>query len=200
MQENSQNDSGFTIEEMVDLLKKGNMQYFDVLFKRFYPLIFKFEKTYHLKTLEREDFFQEARIVLYRSIKEYDEKRGMQFAGFYKLMLQNRIFSLIRRESALKRKSEKNTTSYTRVGDLDFADKYVSETRKIEAEGIDSIIHVREMSYSYFETLSAFEKEVFRNYMKGDDYETIAQKTNKSAKQVQYAYDRCRQKMKNLLE
>lgn len=200
MQKQDRNDSDYTIEEMVHSLKSGDMHCFDILFQRFYPLIYKFEKTYRFKTVERDDLFQEARIVLYRSINEYDGNRGLQFAGFYKLMLQNRIFSLIRRESALKRKSEKYVTSYTRVGEIDFVDSFTAEKRKIEVEGLDSIIHVREMSIGYFETLSSFEKDVFRNYMKGDDYEAIAKKTNKSVKQVQYAYDRCRQKMKDILK
>ena len=193
------NDNAFQMEEAIQLMKEGDMSSYEDVFNCFTPLVHYFSKKYKIKDFDADDIFQEARIILLHCIKEYDGRRGLNFPGFYKLMLRNRIYSLIRREQALKRKNEYNDISYSQTPDDQLLDFCVDEARQIEYEGLEDIIHVREVSSGYFETLSAFEQEVFRYFIKGDSYEAIAAKTAKSPKQVKHAYDRCLQKLKVIL-
>ena len=51
-------------EQLVALIQQGHPMYFEELFCRFLPLVKKFNKAYYLRSLEQEDFWQEARMVL----------------------------------------------------------------------------------------------------------------------------------------
>ena len=87
-------------EQLVALIQQGHPMYFEELFCRFLPLVKKFNKAYYLRSLEQEDFWQEARMVLHKAVQSYVPEKGLQFASFYKLTLKHHIFSLIRKESA----------------------------------------------------------------------------------------------------
>ena len=50
------NESGISNEEMVVAMKEGQMEYFEPLFYRFYPLIKKYMKNYFLEFVEFELF------------------------------------------------------------------------------------------------------------------------------------------------
>ena len=80
-------------EQLVALIQQGHPMYFEELFCRFLPLVKKFNKAYYLRSLEQEDFWQEARMVLHKAVQSYVPEKGLQFASFYKLTLKHHIFS-----------------------------------------------------------------------------------------------------------
>lgn len=194
------NENDCTIEEMVVRIKKGEVFYFEPLFTRFIPLVKKLNNLYDIRSLEEEDFYQESRIVLHRAIYSFDKERGLRFAGYYKLMLQHRIYSLIRKEGALKRVSDKSSVSYDLI-----TEKSYTHARAFPFKGMkdiatpENIIQVRESTLGYIDTLSTLEKEVFYHFLRGEDFPAIAGKVDCSLDQVRHAYDRCRQKMKKML-
>lgn len=195
------NENDCTIEEMVIEIKKGQVYYFEPLFTRFIPLVKKLNNLYDIRSLEEEDFYQESRIVLHRAIHSFDDERGLRFAGYYKLMLQHRIYSLIRKEGALKRISDKSSISYDLI-----TEKNYTHTKAFPFNGTkdivtpENIIQVRESTSGYIDTLSALEKKVFYHFLRGEEFTTIAEKVDCSLTQVRHAYDRCRQKMKKMLQ
>ena len=107
-------------EQLVALIQQGHPMYFEELFCRFLPLVKKFNKAYYLRSLEQEDFWQEARMVLHKAVQSYVPEKGLQFASFYKLTLKHHIFSLIRKESALKRKIDKGAVFVRFINGSDF--------------------------------------------------------------------------------
>ncbi|UJF15757.1 RNA polymerase subunit sigma-70 [Jeotgalibaca sp. MA1X17-3] len=195
------NENDCTIEEMVMEIKKGEVFYFEPLFMRFIPLVRKLNNLYDIRSLEEEDFYQESRIVLHRAIHSFDRERGLGFAGYYKLMLQHRIYSLIRKEGALKRVSDKSSISYDLI-----TEKNYTHAKAFPFTGVkdivtpENIIQVRESTSGYIDTLSALEKEVFYHFLRGEDFTVIAEKVDCSLAQVRHAYDRCRLKMKKMLQ
>lgn len=48
-------------EQLVALIQQGHSMHFEELFYRFLPLVKKFNRAYYLKSLEQDDFWQEAR-------------------------------------------------------------------------------------------------------------------------------------------
>lgn len=194
----SENDC--TIDEMVTEIQKGEFYYFEPLFIRFLPLVKKLNGLYDLRSMEQDDFYQESRIVLHRAIQSFDRERGLQFAGYYKLMLQHRIYSLIRKEGALKRTSDRSSVSYDLMLENGFSHSKLSSFHDSVNRGTpENIIQVRESTSGYWDTLSVLEKEVFHYFIRGEEFTAIAEKVNCDLNQVRHAYDRCRQKMKKML-
>lgn len=196
----NRNASDCTVDEMVTAVRGGDMSYFEPLFGRFAPLIRKFSKTYYLKDMEEEDFQQEARIVLHRALESYDAKRGMRFAGYFKLMLQHHIYSLIRKDGAVKRAVDKESLAYDFFMENNYADRLPSAVKDLGKHlSPEDIVQVRESTIGYFDTLSTFEKQVFRRYLEGKDFQQTAVEMDCTTTQAKHAYDRCRQKMKKML-
>lgn len=198
---NMKSENDYTIEEMVLEIQKGEPYYFESLFTRFLPLVKKLNGLYDIRSLEEEDFYQESRIVLHRAIHSFDPERGLKFAGYFKLMLQHRIYSLIRKEGALKRISDKSSISYDMI-----TEKNYTHAKAFPFNGTrdtitpENIIQVRESTSGYLDTLSALEKEVFYYFIRGEEFITIAEKLDCDLIQVRHAYDRCRVKMKKMLK
>ena len=83
-------------EQLVALIQQGHPMYFEELFCRFLPLVKKFNKAYYLRSLEQEDFWQEARMVLHKAVQSYVPEKGLQFASFYKLTVARYGIGLIK--------------------------------------------------------------------------------------------------------
>lgn len=192
--------SGFTIEEMVVELKKGDMAFFEPLFLRFQPLVGKISSLYNVRTLDGDDFLQEAQIVLYSAIELYDDEKGLRFASYYKLLLQNRIYSLIRKETATKRTVDHRSVSYesycAKGGNID---SLTYKNGEVEVQTPEKLFQIKESSQNYVNQLSDFEREVFFYYLEGYENEKIAKLTKRSLTQVRNAYDRCRKKLRDEL-
>lgn len=189
-------------EQLVALIQQGNSMYFEELFYRFLPLVKKFNKAYYLRSLEQEDFWQEARMVLHKTVQSYVPEKGLQFASFYKLTLKHHIFSLIRKESAVKRKIDKGSVSLDEI----LESQYSNHT-EFSFEGVASmrfspeeIVMVKESASGYFELLSDFEQAVFVRFLKGSAFQTIAEDLNCEVTSIKNAYDRCHRKMRRLLD
>lgn len=194
------NANDCTVEEMVAAVHAGEMEYFEPLFERFAPLVKKFNKFYYLKDMEEEDFRQEARIVLHKALEGYDATRGMRFAGYYKLMLQHHIYSLIRKDVAMKRAVDKESLSYDFLTENNYSARLPIAVRELGKHlSPEDIVQVRESALGYFEILSVFEKQVFRSYLEGKDFQQTALEMGCHPNQVKHAYDRCRQKLKKML-
>lgn len=187
------------MEEMVGFLKKGDMSYFDSLFLRFHPLVNKFCTMYRVRTMEREDLYQESRIVLLEAIQLYDGEKGLKFAAYYKLLLQHHIYNLLRKDTAMKRRIDYEAISYDFLHDKNNTENNLHFYKKVDASSPESILEVKEATMDYFDKLSDFEQEVFRFYLEGLDKKEIAVRINSTLDQVQNAYDRCRQKLKRSL-
>ena len=189
-------------EQLVALIQQGHPMYFEELFFRFLPLVKKFNKTYYLRFFEQEDFWQEARMVLHKAVQAYAPEKGLQFASFYKLTLKHHIFSLIRKESAVKRKIDKGAVSLDAI----LENQYSNHTEH-SFEGAASmhfspeeIVMVKESASGYFESLSEFEQAVFVRFLKGFTFQTIAEEFDCDVTSIKNAYDRCHRKMRRLLE
>lgn len=186
------NEKTNDIEEMVIAIKDGEMDYFEPLFNRFYPLVKKYAQQYYLRYFEYEDLLQEARLAMFDAVKKYDSSKGMHFAGYYRLTLQHHIYGIIRKEGAIKRIGDRNATSLDElietnpVLQLSFTDYQTPE----------SILQINEAYKTYPSLLSEFEKQVYTFYMQGFSTRAIALELNIDVIRVRNALERCRRKFK----
>lgn len=63
-------------DELINIIKNGDGYPFQILFRRYHPLVTNLTKEYYLKSYEQEDLWQEARMVFHKTIQTYDKGKG----------------------------------------------------------------------------------------------------------------------------
>ncbi|MBM6615182.1 sigma-70 family RNA polymerase sigma factor [Desemzia sp. RIT804] len=181
-------------EDIILVIKSGDYFPFEVLFQRYVPLVKKVVKDYYIQSFEMEDFIQEARIVFNKAIHLYDNTRGHTFGNYFKMNLKHHFFSLIRKDMAKKRRSEKISESLEGLLENGFSPNYI----KNFSGDLDfqKALEVKENIPKFFEYLSEFERQIFFRYLKNVDKEEIAKEFTCEVIQVTNGLDRCKRKMK----
>lgn len=92
-------------------------QYYNIsnlcnIFNQFLPLINRLCHKYYFNLYDLEDLKQEALITCYQSIINYNIETNVPFAAFFRLNLERKMCSLIRKESSQKRKANQQSVSY----------------------------------------------------------------------------------------
>ena len=185
-------------EELIHMIKNGDGYPFKILFERYHPLVTKLTKEYYLKSYELEDLWQEARIVFHKTIQTYDQDKGHTFGNFYKLNFKHHIFSLIRKDMAKKRRIEKIAESLDGMLEKGMSPQYIMNGK----EGLSAldILQVKEKLAGYHHTLSKLEQKVFSLYLKNIEVDEIAKHLQCDSLQIKNALDRCKRKMRQILE
>lgn len=185
-------------DKIIEMIKNGNDIPFDIIFKRYHALSVKMTRGFYLKSFEPEDFLQEARIVFNKTIHTYDSEKGHTFGNFYKLNLKHHFYSLVRKDMAKKRIIEKHAESLEEMLENKQGMQYILQGK--EQLPTIEILQVRERLVDYQATLSEFEQRVFLDFIHNEEVEAISINLNCGTVQVKNALDRCKRKLKQLLE
>lgn len=191
------------IEELTDaellfLIKYASKDPFEVLLLRYYPLVGKATQGFFIRGYDKDDFWQEARMVFYHAVYSYDETKGFTFGKFFQLALRNHIYSLVRKDMAQKRTMEKTATSLeglTEKGICPYGGKESSQ----EPTPLEYAM-VNDQLSDYSNSLSHLEKKVFGAYLKHETIEGMAEQFGTTINQIKNALDRCKRKMKKQLD
>ncbi|MFR2689107.1 MAG: sigma-70 family RNA polymerase sigma factor, partial [Enterococcus faecium] len=114
-------------EELLRAARNGDEEAFAALYQKYFPLLLRLKNTYYLRNYVTEDWEQEARIALYQALRTYEKSKGVSFGSYYKSIISNQIYSLLRKQNALKRRDQKDE---------------VSIDQKIETEGPDFLAEI----------------------------------------------------------
>ncbi|NVY95988.1 sigma-70 family RNA polymerase sigma factor [Lactobacillus sp. DCY120] len=90
-------------------------QSLEQLFKKYRPMIENLCNLHQLRLYDREDWYQEARIVCFETCLIYDCSQGSKFGSFFKLRLKNHLANLLRYQLAFKRRSNVATVSFEQL-------------------------------------------------------------------------------------
>lgn len=190
------------IEELTDvqllfLIKYANKDPFEVLLMRYYPLVGKATQGFFIRGYDKDDFWQEARMVFYHAVYSYDETKGFTFGKFFQLALRNHIYSLVRRDMAQKRTMEKTAISLEGLAEKGICPFEGKESSK-EPSPLDYAI-VNDQLSEYASSLSPLEQKVFSTYLQDGTLEEMAKEFDTTVDQIKNALDRCKRKMKKQL-
>lgn len=72
-------------------------------YRAYRPLVLKMYRTFAIKSIELDDFEQEARIILWRTLKNYNEKLQWTKGTCFKANLKRWLISYYRKQYAKKR-------------------------------------------------------------------------------------------------
>lgn len=175
----------------------GDSAAFSAIFSRYQPIVLKLMKKYYLKDFEWQDWLQEGRIICYESLKVFDHNKGITFGSFFKLNLERRIFSLLRKQEAVKRKIDRESYSLDeKIEQL--GEKWLVREEMMDARGFAGIF-IRDHLKKFHNELSSFEMETFLRHLKGQTSTEIAKALVCPVGKVKNGIDRVRIKFKNQL-
>jgi len=185
---------------LITEIKNGNGDAFRILAERYNYII-----SYNLSKLcpsfgsaalspasEREDLFQECRIILYKAAKYYDSVKNAKFSTYANICVRNYLISLCRKYGRSKK-----------YAGYDFVP--LDEIRENEQGKCDRYFAPGESDLNESEIfeicgLSAFERKVFIMYIENKSYKYIAQALNKNVKSIDNAISRVKSKLKPYAE
>lgn len=188
----------FSDEQLVFLVQHLNQDPFEVLLERYSPLIAKMVREFSVHGFDSEDLWQEARLVFHRIVHCYEKDKGVTLGVFFKLSLQNHLLSLVRRNQAEKRKSERQAASLDSMVEKGHADSF--EYRVAEKDAPLDYILLDDKLKGFPDALSAFEREVFHAHMDKQSFEEIARRLGDTEDRVKNAWERCKRKMRKYIE
>ena len=176
-------------EELVKISCK-NKNADSVLAARYVGIVKKYARGFSPASAETaEDFMQEGFLGLLEAIKTFNPKKNAKFRTYAGKCIKNRMISSMRK-------------NMPQGGGDDFEDQLenVTDSDKIPEEIVIEKETGDELCEKIFSALSQYERNVFRLFLRGDSYRTIAEKTDSEEKSVNNAMQRVRQKLKVLLK
>ncbi|NLR10193.1 MULTISPECIES: sigma-70 family RNA polymerase sigma factor [Lactobacillaceae] len=164
-----------------------------VLFDRYRPVLYKLQSRYFIPGYDRDDWNQEALLVLCRVAQRFEISRGKSFGGFYRQALRFRVYDLIRRSQTKKRLAGQQAVS------LEANRTFVSDTVRDTRWTLRESLEVQEAVVRLAKRLSSVEHTVFGGLLRGESLQRIARKHQLTVLQVSGAAHRSRMKLRELL-
>jgi RNA polymerase sporulation-specific sigma factor len=194
-------------EEFVQAFQQGDDDAFNILVKKYEYLVCLKVKMYFLVGGDREDLLQEARLGLYKAVRDFKTEGMSSFRGFADLCITRQLITAIKASARQKHSPLNNALSLNipknskRLEDdlilmevLPHPLAVNPEQATVEKE------NKREREQMLQEILSPIEQDVFTLYLKGQTYMQISQNLNLPQKSVDNALYRIKKKMKHQMQ
>ena len=180
--------NGESDEFLTDAVKAGSEEAFRILAEKYEGVI-----TYNLsrvtipagasKWSDKEDLYQECRIVLYKAAKRFDVLKRVKFSTYANVCVKNYLTSFFRKYGLVPEISE-----------ISIEDVPASEVSRLSSYDVYDFSEF--CDFDMFEILTSFERQVFLMYIEQKSYKHIAQILNKSVKSVDNAVYRIKNKLR----
>lgn len=192
----------YTDEEMIRLIRQGSTQYMDHILKKYKPFVRKKTNAMYLIGGEPEDLIQEGMIGLFKAIRDYRDDRASSFYHFAEICVDRQLYSAL---EASNRKKHMPLNSYISLSAQEGReDGIIADTVFVAAESPEQQVIEQERWEDFKKrltgNLSKMENQVLILYLKGYNYIQIAKLMNKSAKSIDNALQRIRQKAREIKE
>lgn len=187
---------------LIEHIRNGDDESWDLLISKYFYLCETVAQKYFLKGGDNADLVQAATLGLIKSIRDFDETKGVPFSGFAGFCIQREVITALKQDSRQKHSplnqglsldapmpTFTQTQDALPLGELllasELSDPLTLVIGKEEFEALISML--RSM-------LSTMEKRVFTLYLDGHSYETISGMTGISEKSVDNALQRIKRK------
>ena len=203
----SQNFNDMTDEQIAEFARDNNKEALDFLLDKYKELVYMKSSKYFIIGAEKDDIFQEGMIGLYKAIQDFKGDKQNSFKSFANMCIERQLITAIKTSNRQKHMPlnsylSLNTSSYE---DDDENEKVLLDVlnNKMAEDPLDTL--TKKEYYSSVEnaidkSLSGFEKQVLRKFIKGDSYIKIAEELEAPVKSVDNAIQRIRKKaLKNIV-
>ncbi len=183
----------------------GDFESIEQIILKYRKLVTSIARKYFLIGGDRDDLVQEGMMGLFCAIKTYDNKKSASFKTFATMVIERSIQSAVKKANALKHKNLNERVSINSQGQVVLSETgKESESIYIPIENAETVnmaksIEARKYITSEIENkLSDLEKRILMLFIKGYDYNSIAEKESVTSKAVDNALTRIRSKLKHL--
>lgn len=183
---------------MVLVLQSVDGDIYEALIEACKPVIYKAINSRYISGYDQDDLFQEASMVLMKSIESYRFDTDMRFLPYYSHCLMNHFNSLGRKSLANKRKSLNSAVSMDYVSEQSGTEVVHSAFVSPDCDPADHSIAL-ETYKEYTSNLSKFELKVFKLYLLNHSFDYIAQTLGVDVSKVKSAIYRCSNKLRKSL-
>ncbi|WP_050950778.1 sigma-70 family RNA polymerase sigma factor [Limosilactobacillus gastricus] len=181
-------------QALIDLVQQDQTEHLQELHDRYLPLIRRLWIEYHPAHMERQDWEQEAMIVLHHAVNTFDYQRQVHFSWYYKRLLTNRMFDLLRRLQAGRRipvelevemtKEQEDFLTMPIVGSLQ-SDELINFHESLAA--FDAIASVEESAYCKLTWAGFTCQEIAQMY--GLTYQDVRRVLRRAKKKVKRCFE-----------
>ena len=181
--------------ELVQLVKSGNHDAFDILKSDFDDIIRALVSTCEVDRAEKEDLYQEGLIGLYKAAMAYEDALAASFPTFARICIKHSITSALRIYYGKKNYPIRSSLPLT-----------LGENEEVEINGLgpatepERLIIEKESYYTLLNnidvSLSALERNVLKLFVQGMSDGEISERLGMTTKSVGNAIQRIRGKLK----
>jgi RNA polymerase sporulation-specific sigma factor len=188
-----------TDEQLVSLAQSGNLEAEEYLIRKYKELVRSKSQFYFIIGADGDDVMQEGMIGLFKSIHSYKDEKA-SFKTFAELCVSRQIITAIK--SASRRKHEPLNESVSLSDPVNDDDNSITLEEILcagkEMEPEEELLVkdlMEEISGNGQKLFSAFETQVWNEYLSGKNYREIAESLGKSPKAVDNAIQRTKKKI-----
>ena len=193
----------YTDEELISILRGGEEAVMEYLLNKYKNLVKSMAGSYFIPGADEQDILQEGMIGLYKAIRDYNPSKDASFVTFAKLCISRNI------QTAINRANTKKMDPLNKSLSLDEQENGTEniQVMALKRLGMDNPEHIlidrenyAQLKEGIVNGLSKTECMVFELMLQGLTYQEIARKLKLSAKSVDNAITRIKNKAKNHLK
>ena len=185
--------------ELLEYINSNNEEAYDLMFKKYKPLIVNISKKYKQLALkygyEINDLIQEGMLGLNSAIETFDDSLNTKFYTLARVCIERRIINLFK---IANREKYKILNESIPIENENYdIENIIGDTK---SEPLNIMIESQEKDNIYkgsYNRLSDYEKEVLEYKLQGFSNKEIALKLNKTIKQIDNTIQRIKKKYKN---
>lgn len=173
---------------MITAARRGDGEVLAALFDRYQPLVRRLWVQCTIADLDRDDWAQEAFLVMHRAVVTYQPAQTTRFCWYFHHLLANRMRDLYRKKAATKRIPAHLIQPLNAENDL--------ATLAASGPTPEEVVILREKRRAFLAACSATERRVILLESQGQAPTEIARLLGCSRARVQNAHHRARAKLK----
>ncbi len=186
-------------EEIILLIKDNNKDALNYLLSRYRELVYMKVSKYFIIGAEKDDIVQEGMIGLYKAIKSFNGEKHNSFKTFANMCIERQLITAIKTSNRQKHMPlnsylSLNTSTYDDDEDKTLLDVLNNKTIEDPLDTITKREYYKVVRDTIEKSLSDFEKEVLRKFIKGESYIKIAEELSSPVKSIDNAIQRIRKK------
>lgn len=193
-------------DKLLELAKNGDEKAQEQLFNNYKQLVSFVARHYFLVGGDQDDLIQEGMIGLYKAINTYDATKNVSFGGYAKTLIERQVINAIKSDCALKNSILNQSITLNNQGFVTYDDDdensifTIPSTKDSPENLVLSNEGTKDIAKEIIKVLSEYELKVLKLYLKGLNYNDIANKISTTPKSVDNALNRIKNKLQFLKE
>lgn len=192
----------YSDEELIFALREKNeTEIMDYLLNKYKNLVKKKAKVLFLIGGDTDDLIQEGMIGLFKAIRDYDKEKDSSFFHFAQICISRQMYTAMEASNRKKHAPLNSYISLSASEENESGENLPELLEELSGTNPEQIVinkeELEQMRKKADSVLSPMEKEVLVYYLQGMNYTKIAEVMQKSAKSIDNALQRIRNKLKN---